>query len=201
MSSSNRRLQPVFHARQLAAVLFGLGLILIGVMAALLIVKPGSDNSSSTGVSARNSYSVIPVEVSYPAPTLSLEDLNGDHSSLADYHGQVILINNWATWCPPCKAEMPDLQAYFEKHQDQGFVLIGIESGESASEVAQFVTSYQLTFPIWLDLQGKALQVFKNYNLPNSYVIDRTGTVRLTWTGAIRTDVLEEYVTPLLKED
>jgi cytochrome c biogenesis protein CcmG/thiol:disulfide interchange protein DsbE len=201
MSSFKRQGQHRNTARKSAAILFGLGLILIGVMVALLLIKPGGDQSSSSSASASSRYSVTPVEVSFPAPELSLEKLDGDLSSLEDFRGQVILINNWATWCPPCKAEMPDLQAYYEKHREQGFLLIGIESGESASEVAQFVANYQLTFPIWLDLQGIALQVFQNFNLPNSYVIDRTGIVRLTWTGAIREDVLEHYVTPLLKEE
>lgn len=201
MSSFNRRVRSRIPSRSLAAALFGLGLILIGVMVALLIVKPAGNNPITSFANAQNSHSVIPVSVSYQAPRLSLENLDGTRASLADYLGQVILVNNWATWCPPCKAEMPDLQAFYETHQEQGFVLIGIESGSTAPDVAKFVTDYQLTFPIWLDLQGEALEVFHNFNLPNSYVIDRNGIVRLTWTGAIREDVLEEFVSPLIMEE
>lgn len=198
MNLMNQKARSGNPARKTAAILFGLGLILLGAMVALLIFKPASPASPSSSNPNRNS--VIPMDVSFQAPDLTLIDLTGNQVSLADYRGQVILVNNWATWCPPCKAEMPDLQAYYEKHQHQGFVLIGIESGESASEVAQFVESFRLTFPIWLDPQGVALQVFQNYNLPNSYVIDRTGMVRLTWTGAIRAEVLEDYVTQIITE-
>jgi thiol-disulfide isomerase/thioredoxin len=198
MRSLDQNVRRKNPTRQSAAILFGLGLILLGIVVALWFVKPEVDDSSVAN--EQNRYSVIPVEVSFDAPDLALQNLTGEQQSLRDFLGQVILVNNWATWCPPCKAEMPDLQAFYEKHKDQGFVLIAIESGESAPEVGQFVESYQLTFPVWLDIQGKALQVFKNFSLPNSYVIDRGGIVRLTWTGAIRKEVLEEYVTPLLKE-
>jgi peroxiredoxin len=144
---------------------------------------------------------IPPVTTSYPAPQLALTDLQGRSVSLEDYRGKVVLVNNWATWCPPCKTEMPELQAYYSSHAAEGFVIVSIESGEPADQVASFVQEYGLTFPVWLDPQIIALEAFGNWNLPSSYVIDGDGMVRLSWTGGINQPTLEKYVTPLLEED
>jgi cytochrome c biogenesis protein CcmG, thiol:disulfide interchange protein DsbE len=180
--------------RTLSLVFIGAGLLLLGVMALVLLPKPGESAQSSEIRSA------IPVEVNYPAPELSLNDLEGKPFSLEDYRGTVVLVNNWATWCPPCKAEMPTLQAYFEDYGDRGFTIIAIESGDSIPEVKKFVQDYGLTFPVWADTTMKAIAAFRNTGLPSSYVIDRDGTVRLAWAGAVSRDMLEKYVTPLLEE-
>ena len=95
---------------------------------------------------------------------------------------------------------MPALQAFYDAHKTQNFELIGIEAGETAGEVSQFVKQYGLTFPIWLDPENKSLDAFHNQALPNSYVIDKTGVVRLAWSGAISLKMLEKYIGPLLEE-
>jgi len=112
----------------------------------------------------------------------------------------VVLVNNWATWCPPCKAEMPTLSAYYNEHNTEGFMIVAIEAGDPLGDVSQFAQSRNLKFQVWLDPNGAALKAFDNGNLPNSYVIDRSGTVRYAWTGEINKAMLEKYVTPLLTE-
>lgn len=201
MKNKNLTRQPQKSALPYAAILIGAGLMVLGLVAALVITKPKQQSSPSGDTGVSDDYpSVIPSPVNFAAPELSLNHLSGETASLSDFEGQVVLVNNWATWCPPCKAEMPTLQAYYEEHKDQGFVLVGIEAGEPASDVAKFVQDYRLTFPIWLDPQNKALAAFNNQNLPSSYVIDRDGVVKLAWVGAISKSVLEKYVTPLLEE-
>jgi len=172
-------------------VFIGIGLIIIGFVAIKLI---------SYGSSSTRDYSVIPAKVSFPAPELILEDLNGNKVSLADFRQQILLINNWAIWCPPCKAEMPTLERYFMDHRDQGFALLGINAGDPLDQVTGFVNDYVITFPVLLDPHNTAMAAFNNDNLPNSYVIDRDGNVVLAWTGPINREMLEKYVTPLLEQ-
>ncbi len=171
------------------------GIFLLG--AALIPLLANAQQKALDGIAPI----IPPVTANYSAPQIALTDLQGTSTSLGDYRGQVILINNWATWCPPCKTEMPELQAYYAAHAAEGFVVVAIESGEPADQVASFVNEYGISFPVWLDLHGAALEIFQNWNLPSSYVIDRAGIVRLSWTGAINQQTLEQYVTPLLEEN
>jgi thiol-disulfide isomerase/thioredoxin len=178
----------------LGMLMIGTGLLVLGVVTLVVLPKPEAKSGSTP------EYSAIPVEVNYPSPELSLTDLQGFPVSLEDHLGKVVLVNNWATWCPPCKAEMPALQTFFDKHKSQDFTIIAIEAGDPVFEVADFVKQYGLTFHVWPDSTQKATVAFRNPGLPSSYVIDRAGTVRLAWTGAINLDTLEKYVTPLLEE-
>jgi cytochrome c biogenesis protein CcmG, thiol:disulfide interchange protein DsbE len=173
------------------AVVVGLGLLVLAVAALLNLPKAGNPATAQE-------FSTTPVEVNYPAPELALENINGGTEALTDYRAQVVLINNWATWCPPCKAEMPTLVAFYNEHAKDGLMIVAVEAGEPKEQVQPFVDQFQMPFVVWLDPGGKSTRAFKNSNLPNSYVIDRTGTVRLTWTGQINRDMLEKYITPLL---
>lgn len=176
-------------------VFTGVGLILFGFVLFALLRR-----TDEAAASASVDRSVVPMAVDYSAPQLSLQNLNGTTESLEDFRGKVVLVNNWATWCPPCKAEMPTLEQYYETHESEGFTIIAIEAGDGKDQVSQFVNSLKLKFPIWLDPNGDALQAFKNGNLPNSYVIDRAGTVRYAWTGEISLAMLEKYLTPIIME-
>lgn len=194
MPTHRRKSQPSKSKYNiLALALVGAGLLIIGLVSLVLLSKP------ETTAASESYTSVVPVAVNFPAPVLDLTDIEGNQSSLEDYRGQVVLVNNWATWCPPCRAEMPTLEAYFQEHSQEDFTLIGIEAGDPQADVAKFVTEYQLSFPIWLDPQDDSLRGFYNASLPNSYVIDREGTVVLGWTGAISREMLEKHVTPLLE--
>jgi peroxiredoxin len=193
MAKSNRKYRRK-QQRSFPWVPIGLGLFLI-VMAVLILATPQS------GGTAASQSSVVPIKVNFTAPELSLQNINGQTESLADYRGQVVLVNNWATWCPPCKAEMPTLAAYYNEHSPEGFTIVAIEAGEPLESVAQFANDYNLKFSVWLDPDGASLDAFGNGNLPNSYVIDRSGTVRYAWTGEISRAMLEKYVTPLLAEN
>ncbi len=177
-----------------AMILVGAGLTLAGIVS--LIVLPAGTQAAPTEAVV----SAIPARVDFAAPEIKLNDLQGQTASLEDYRGKVVLLNNWATWCPPCKAEMPTLEAYYQDHQKEGFSIIGIEAGEPAAEVSQFVKDYHLSFPIWLDPANQSLDAFKTDALPSSFVIDKNGKVRLAWSGPISKEMLEKYVTPLLEE-
>ena len=179
--------------------MIGAGLLALAGMAWVWITSssPGGPGES---IPSSSLDSAIPSAVDFPAPALSLQDVQGQPVSLADYAGQIVLVNNWATWCPPCKAEMPVLQDYFNDYRQQGFMIIAIEAGEPLDEVSAYVKKAGLTFPVWVDPGQRAMLAFQAFSLPNSFVIDRQGQVRLAWTGAISRAMLEEYVTPLLAQ-
>jgi len=181
-----------------AMIILGAGLILLGL--AVFIAWPKSETSAD-GDSLSVGASTVPVEVHYESPNLLLTGLDGEEHELTDHLGEVVLVNLWATWCPPCKAEMPTLESFYKAHQADGFVTIAINDGDPADSVADFAQEYELSFPIWLDPTYEATDnAFKTRNLPSSFVIDREGYVRLRWVGEIDHDTLEKYVTPLILE-
>jgi len=196
MSKPSKRYSKASHGRKpnIGLLLVGTGLILFGIVAFVLL------NQQTSAANPRNSTSrLVPAQVEFSAPELSLVDLEGKAVTLSDFRGQVVLLNNWATWCPPCKEEMPTLQAYYEKYQKQGLTIVAIEAGEPADQVADFVRSHGLSFVVWPDPGLRALASFGNTSLPNSYVIDREGIVRLAWNGAVDLATLEKYVTPMIR--
>ena len=117
---------------------FVLGLLLV-VFGILAMSSPKSNSYTESA-----SSSVVPMAVNYAAPELSLQNISGETKSLADYRNNVVLVNNWATWCPPCKAEMPTLSAYYNEHGADGFMVIAIEAGDPLESVSQFATAYNL---------------------------------------------------------
>ncbi|MEJ5223363.1 MAG: TlpA disulfide reductase family protein [Anaerolineales bacterium] len=187
----SRRARPQKPNPNIALAVVGAGLILISIAAAFAIPQ-------AQAAVRENEIGVTPVEVNFAAPDVQLTDLQGNPVALSDYRGNVILYNAWATWCPPCKAEMPVLQAYYEKYKNQGFVVIAIEDGQPLEEVAAFAQTYKLTFLVWPDLEWRATKAWDIQALPTSYVIDRHGTARLTWSGEATLTMLEKYVTPLI---
>jgi thiol-disulfide isomerase/thioredoxin len=197
MTKKNRRRKQNNFSR--LPIFVGGGLILL--MAFLLLGFEKKDEADSQPAAEESSYSVTPNEVNFPVPELSLENVEGGTESLADYRDKVVLVNNWATWCPPCKAEIPTLEEYYKAHKEEGFVIIGIEAGDPQPEVLGFVKGAGITYPIWIDLKNASLRAFGTGGLPNSFVIDRKGTVRLAWVGEINRAMLEKYVTPIIAEN
>jgi peroxiredoxin len=191
--------QRSFNRRVMALFLSGAGLLIIATVAMILLPRITS-TSAQNNVEEIDYQSAVPIEVDYPAPELDLVSLDGKAVSLRDFRGQVILVTNWAFWCPPCRAELPALEKYHQAHQSQNFTVIAIEAGDQFEDVDYHVKSFEMTFPVWLDPYEKSLKAFKNFSLPSSSVIDAQGQVRLTWTGPITYEMLEKYVTPLLEE-
>ena len=169
-------------------------MLIVGIVSLILLTSTFS-TASSTSVGEN-----APAKVDFPAPDLDLHDIMGNPVSLKDYRGQVMLVNNWATWCPPCRQEMPILDAYFRDHRHQDFVIVAIDAGDPATMVVDFVNRYEMSFPVWVDPSSSALSSFRNNYLPSSYLIDKKGQVVMVWSGAVSRASLEQNISPLLKD-
>ena len=121
-------------------------------------------------------------------PPLALKDRSGKVHSLDAYKGKVVLVNFWATWCPPCREEMPSMQRLKEKMAGRPFVMLGVNSGESAEDLAEFLKLVKVDFDILLDSDSAATKRWKVFGLPTSFLIDHQGKVRYTLTGTTEWD-------------
>lgn len=134
-----------------------------------------------------------------PAPDFSLPALSGETVRLNDLKGQVVLVNLWATWCPPCKAEMPVIDAFYKAHQAAGFTTLMVNMQEDGTTVSDFIKANGLSFPVLLDGQGELMNLYGVRGLPATFILDRNGQVRYIQSGAITEAELEAAVTPLLQ--
>jgi len=123
------------------------------------------------------------VERGSVAPAFTLERLDGTPVSLSDLRGHVVLINFWATWCEPCRQEMPAMERLYEAHRDEGFELLAISVGEEAEPVRAFRDEVGMTFPVLLDPDRVASQAYQTYRFPESFLVDAQGVVVERYIG------------------
>ncbi|GAB4565275.1 MAG: TlpA disulfide reductase family protein [Anaerolineae bacterium] len=134
------------------------------------------------------------------APEIQVPRLGGGELSLREMEGQIIVLNFWATWCPPCRAEMPALERVYEERSAEGLVVIGINQMEPEAQVQAFVEEFGLTFPIGLDLDGSVSQAYRARALPMTYFIDRQGTIRdIVVGGPMSEALLRSKIDELMK--
>jgi peroxiredoxin len=133
------------------------------------------------------------------AANFALAALDAEGIALSDYEGEVVILNFWATWCPPCRAEMPGLNRFYEAHKDEGMVLLAINEEERAETVRPFIQANNFTFPVLLDLQGQVAQQYSTRSFPTTFIIDRDGVIQHVQTGEISERELEAIVLPLLQ--
>jgi cytochrome c biogenesis protein CcmG, thiol:disulfide interchange protein DsbE len=129
----------------------------------------------------------LPVEVGSVAPGFTARDLSGRPVSLDDLRGEVVLLNIWATWCPPCVEEMPSMQRLYETLGPEGLKVVAVSidaapgaidpSGHAGGDIDAFVRQFGLTFTIWHDPEGEIQRIFRTTGVPESFVIDRTGYI------------------------
>jgi cytochrome c biogenesis protein CcmG, thiol:disulfide interchange protein DsbE len=139
-----------------------------------------------------------PARMGQPMPDVSLTNLAGEQVRLSDYAGRPVLVNAWATWCPPCRAEMPALHAFYVAHQAEGFQLLAINAGEGRSNVISYIAQQGFTFPVLLDPGTQALERLGVRSFPTSILVGRDGLVRRIHIGLFTLESLEAEITPLL---
>ncbi|GAX91836.1 thiol-disulfide oxidoreductase ResA [Effusibacillus lacus] len=158
----------------------------IGIIAALLNFTK-TDNSS--------------VAAGQAAPPFTLSDLNGNKLSLADLKGKVVLLNFWGSWCDPCRQEMPAIQAAYEQYKDKGFVVVGVNIGESKVTAKGFADRYGVTFPVVLDKDREVtLERYKVGPIPSSFFIDKQGNIQYRYEGPMTEGFLTNKIQTLLAQ-
>jgi peroxiredoxin len=133
-----------------------------------------------------------------PPPALALKDLDGRPHRLADYKGQVVLINFWATWCAPCRDEMPSIQRLKEKLDGRPFVVLAVNLDEPESRIRKFLSEMRLDFVVLLDPERRVAKAWEARILPASFIIGTDGRVRYTLVGEINWD--NEHVVARITE-
>ncbi|MDE2571160.1 MAG: TlpA family protein disulfide reductase, partial [bacterium] len=137
--------------------------------------------------------------VGNPVPNFVVPRLEGGTGSLADYRGKAVLANLWATWCPPCRHEMPALERLFKTYASRGFVVVGIDQGESASVVSVYLKKVGVTYPILLDNEQQYGPAFQAFGLPTSVFVERDGTVFAAHDGELTYAQMVKTAERLLK--
>lgn len=137
-----------------------------------------------------------------PAPDFELVDQYGNTHTLADYEGKTIFLNFWATWCPPCRAEMPDIQKLYEEYAEAGddsVAIVGIAAPnyageESAEEIAAFLEENGYTYPVLMDEGGKLFMQYGIYSYPTTFMIDKNGNVLGYASGQLTEDIMRDII-------
>ncbi len=138
----------------------------------------------------------------FAAPEFSLADPKGHPYTLSELRGKAVLVNIWATWCPPCRAEMPALESYYEQYRGQGLVILGINATNQdyPLNIVPFAEQYDLTFPILLDETGEVARRYELRSLPSSYFIARDGSIaEVVVGGPMSGALLKTYIEEILK--
>ncbi|WDW10731.1 TlpA disulfide reductase family protein [Priestia aryabhattai] len=114
-------------------------------------------------------------------PNIQLETLDGKAFNLKDYQGKTVILNFWATWCPPCKAEMPDMQKFYEEYKNKNVEIIAVNltsAEKNKEDIKRFTDEYGITFTVPLDKNGEISNQFNVVSIPSSYLIDDKGVIR-----------------------
>lgn len=180
-------------------IILGSILLIFGAIAAMIILSQEDEPK----------LVVVPESQWMPGgddftPDFTLAGLEeGSQVSLADFRGKYVMLNFWATWCSPCRAEMPVLQAYYTAHKDENFILLAVNVAEDAATVQTFLDENGFDFPVALDLFSVVHSRYgepSNGSLPISFLIDPDGRLIKAWKpGMINPDSLASDVSPLLK--
>jgi peroxiredoxin len=131
-----------------------------------------------------------------PAPEITLTNLQGQEIRLSDLRGKVVLLNFWATWCKPCKEEMPAMQASYDNLREQGFVVLAVNELEDTEKVIEHVRKHGHTFPVVMDHDNVVANHYGVVGLPASFLVDRQGIVREKIFGSLLT---EERIADLVR--
>ena len=136
-------------------------------------------------IRVRKSFDEEKPEPGFLAPQFSLKNLKGNYDGPAHYRGQVVILNFWATWCAPCRVEMPSFENLYRRYRSQGLTVLAVSIDKGLeSAIHAFIEKHGLSFPVLLDTDGKAEKLYPSFTIPFTYVIDRSGRIVTRVDGA-----------------
>lgn len=174
--------------------------VLVGIAIAAIVWffdRPGSATSQAVTVTA-SAQGAAP-RIGRPAPDFEMTLLDGTTARLSDYRGRPVWINFWASWCPPCRAENPDIQEVYDAHRDEhGLVLLAPAIGERAGDVAAYMERADLSYPVGLDSDTQIAANYRILGIPTHVFVDADGVIREIRVGAMSKKTMEKNVEKLL---
>lgn len=178
--------------RNILAVIVLLGLVVWGV----LDYSGKNELNRAEAEQIKNNEGNIGVKKGNTAPDFEMESLDGSTVRLSDFAGKKVIVNFWASWCGPCKAEMPHMEQYYKDHKDE-VVLLGLNlthTEKNKNNIPAFVEEYGLTFPILLDPKGVVSDNYHVIAYPTTFIIDTKGVIRHIFYGPIDYNTLKNAV-------
>jgi thiol-disulfide isomerase/thioredoxin len=188
----------------IAAILIGVSILTVNNYNASNLkansLEGNTDKSSTTQNDAANKpIGINPNVIKTKAIDFKLKDLDGKEFSLSDLKGKKVFLNFWATWCPPCKAEMPEIEKLYQETQDSDLVIVAVEIGESLDTVKSFINSNKYSFKVLLDSDQSVASKYNIASIPTSYFINVDGNIVSKKVGAMNIDEMKAYIKTLDK--
>ena len=165
-----------------------LALVVAGILGAIWVLDGGKADqaASDTGsVTLTGIAGGVTPRIGEAAPDFTLQDPSGKPVSLSGFRGHPVFVNFWASWCPPCRSEMPDIQALAQENAGRGLVVLGVNMQEDTQPVVRYAQTLGLTFPLALDRNGAVATRYNVTGLPTSYVVDEDGVIRAMNIGPL----------------
>ncbi len=170
------------------------------VAAAFAVVLLLDQDQASDGLSQDSSASSTGW-VGTQAPDFKLSSMDGSLVSLKDLKGKAVVLNFWATWCIPCRTEMPELQHVYSERGNEGLVILAVNVEESQGQVKEYLDEMQLTLPVILDRDGKVRESYRVLGLPSSFFIGKDGVIKAVGFGALNRSALDRRINSALLTD
>ena len=150
--------------------------------------------TATAGPTATPTVAPPELELGAPAPDFEVTRFNGETLRLSDLHGQVVVLNFWASWCPPCRREMPAFEDAWLGSRDDGVVFVGLASGDIEADARAFAEQVGVTYPLGLDLDGAVANEYLVRVMPTTYFIDRDGLLQRKLSGFVNLGVLKVFI-------
>lgn len=172
-------------------------IIIVGMLGWAIFDFLGSNKqagNADASIEEANEDVEIGLELGNRAPDFQLETMDGESIKLSDYRGERVMLNFWASWCPPCRAEMPDMQKFYE---DEDVVILAVnltDTETSLKDVEEFIENNGLTFPVLLDTELEAADLYAIQPIPTTFMIDTNGIISFKVFGPMNYDwMIQEY--------